>query len=82
MQVYPRLFRNFHRQVFCWLDRWYGMTMDEIRAIEEETKAKLDQVFVQWVLYNYVVCLDFLVFDAYSLLVSKASLPNRFNVGI
>ena len=58
------------------------MTMDEIRAIEEETKAKLDQVFVQWVLYNYVVCLDFLVFDAYSLLVSKASLPNRFNVGI
>jgi hypothetical protein len=42
-KVYPRLFRNFHRQVFCWLDQWYGMTMDEIRAIEEDTKAKLDQ---------------------------------------
>ena len=26
--------------------------MDEIRAIEEDTKAKLDQVFVQWVLYS------------------------------
>jgi hypothetical protein len=41
-KVYPRLFRNFHRQVFCWLDQWYGMTMADIRAIEEDTKKNLD----------------------------------------
>ena len=44
VQVYPRLFRNFHRQVFCWLDEWYGLTMDDIRRIEDETKQELDKV--------------------------------------
>ncbi|XP_059490574.1 phosphatidylinositol transfer protein alpha isoform isoform X3 [Neocloeon triangulifer] len=38
-----RLFTNFHRQVFCWMDRWFGLTMDDIRAIEDETKKELDQ---------------------------------------
>ncbi|GLV37018.1 vibrator [Carabus blaptoides fortunei] len=37
-----RLFTNFHRQVFCWTDRWYGLTMNDIRAIEEKTKEELD----------------------------------------
>ena len=30
-------------QVFCWTDRWHGMTMEDIRALEEETKRKLDE---------------------------------------
>lgn len=30
-------------QVFCWTDRWYGLTMDDIRAIEEKTKEELDR---------------------------------------
>jgi len=38
-----RIFTNFHRQVFCWLDRWHGLTMADIRAIEDETKRKLDE---------------------------------------
>ncbi|XP_017036030.1 phosphatidylinositol transfer protein alpha isoform isoform X1 [Drosophila kikkawai] len=38
-----RLFTNFHRQVFCSTDRWYGLTMDDIRAIEEQTKEDLDK---------------------------------------
>jgi len=38
-----RLFTNFHRQVFCWMDRYHGMTMDDIRALEEETKKELDE---------------------------------------
>lgn len=38
-----RLFTVFHRQVFCWIDRWYGMTMDDIRALEEKTKEELDK---------------------------------------
>lgn len=31
------------RQVFCWIDRWHGLTMDDIRAIEEKTKEELDK---------------------------------------
>lgn len=38
-----RLFTNFHRQVFCWLDRWHGMTMVDIRRLEDETKGELDK---------------------------------------
>ncbi|XP_037892243.1 phosphatidylinositol transfer protein beta isoform isoform X1 [Glossina fuscipes] len=38
-----RLFTNFHRQVFCWMDRWHGLTMDDIRAIEEKVKEELDK---------------------------------------
>jgi len=38
-----RIFTNFHREVFCWMDRWHGMTMEDIRRLEEETKAKLDE---------------------------------------
>ncbi|KAF6771182.1 hypothetical protein AHF37_10314 [Paragonimus kellicotti] len=37
-----RLFANFHRQVFCWMDRWYGMTLEDIRRLEEETKRELE----------------------------------------
>lgn len=38
-----RLFTNFHRQVFCWMDRWYGLTMEDIRRIEERTQEELDR---------------------------------------
>ncbi|KAL3857995.1 hypothetical protein ACJMK2_012613 [Sinanodonta woodiana] len=38
-----RLFTLFHRQVFCWTDKWYGMTMDDIREWEEKTKRELDE---------------------------------------
>ncbi|KAL1419398.1 hypothetical protein MTO96_005133 [Rhipicephalus appendiculatus] len=38
-----RIFLNFHRQVFCWMDRWYGMTMADIRKLEEQTKKELDE---------------------------------------
>jgi len=38
-----RLFLNFHRQVFCWMDKWHGMTMDDIRALEDKTKRELDE---------------------------------------
>uniref|UniRef100_A0A069DYB7 Putative phosphatidylinositol transfer protein n=1 Tax=Panstrongylus megistus TaxID=65343 RepID=A0A069DYB7_9HEMI len=38
-----RLFTTFHRQLFCWMDRWYGLTMEDIRKIEETTKEELDQ---------------------------------------
>jgi len=38
-----RLFLNFHRQVFCWTDKWHGMTMEDIRALEDQTKKELEE---------------------------------------
>jgi len=43
MTTERRIFTNFHRQVFCWMDRWFGMTMEDIRAIEAKTKLELDE---------------------------------------
>ena len=42
MNTEHRLFTTFHRQVFCWMDHWYGMTLEEIRKHEEQTKADLE----------------------------------------
>ncbi|XP_029467066.1 phosphatidylinositol transfer protein alpha isoform isoform X3 [Rhinatrema bivittatum] len=39
-----RLFTNFHRQLFCWLDKWVELTMDDIRKMEDETKKELDEM--------------------------------------
>uniref|UniRef100_A0AAR2KGK4 Phosphatidylinositol transfer protein alpha isoform n=1 Tax=Pygocentrus nattereri TaxID=42514 RepID=A0AAR2KGK4_PYGNA len=39
-----RLFTNFHRQLFCWLDKWIDLTMDDIRRMEEDTQKELDKV--------------------------------------
>ena len=40
--------RGVLRQVFCWLDKWHGMTMDDIRELEDKTKADLDKVGSSW----------------------------------
>ncbi|EIE90979.1 hypothetical protein G6F46_000807 [Rhizopus delemar] len=37
------LFTNFHRQLFCWTDKWFGLTIEDIRKMEEETKRELDE---------------------------------------
>ncbi|CAH8627499.1 unnamed protein product [Dicrocoelium dendriticum] len=38
-----RLFSHMHRQVFCLMDRWYGMTMEDIRRLEDETRLELER---------------------------------------
>lgn len=37
-------FKQFYRQVFCWMDRWHGLTLQDIREIEEKTREVLDRV--------------------------------------
>ena len=37
------MFIGMYIQVFCWTDKWHGMTMEDIRALEEKTKAELDE---------------------------------------
>eukprot|EP01110_Echinostelium_bisporum_P007019 TRINITY_DN27228_c0_g1_i1.p1 TRINITY_DN27228_c0_g1~~TRINITY_DN27228_c0_g1_i1.p1 ORF type:complete len:266 (-),score=102.72 TRINITY_DN27228_c0_g1_i1:174-971(-) len=36
------LFTKFHRQVYCWLDEWLGLSMQDVRDYEAKTKADLD----------------------------------------
>ncbi|KAJ0061632.1 hypothetical protein NL108_005681, partial [Boleophthalmus pectinirostris] len=38
-----RLFTNFHRQLFCWIDHWIELTMEDIRRMEEDTRKELDE---------------------------------------
>uniref|UniRef100_A0A7E4VRP9 Phosphatidylinositol transfer protein n=1 Tax=Panagrellus redivivus TaxID=6233 RepID=A0A7E4VRP9_PANRE len=38
---YPRLFTKFHREVFCWIDNWIDLTIEDIRKFEEETAQNL-----------------------------------------
>lgn len=35
---------KIRRQVFCSMDNWYGMTMADIRAIEDRTKEELEKL--------------------------------------
>lgn len=39
-----RIFTNFHRQLFCWIDKWVELTMDDIRKMEAETQKELDEM--------------------------------------
>lgn len=36
-----RLFTKFHRQLFCWMDEWHGLTMEDIRRIEDDVQKEL-----------------------------------------
>ncbi len=42
MDTERRLFTNFHRQLFCTIDRWIELTMEDIRRLEDKTKKELD----------------------------------------
>lgn len=39
-----KLFTRFHKKLFCTQDQWINMTMDDIRALEEDTKKQLDDM--------------------------------------
>lgn len=32
------------RQVVCWLDQWYGLSLDDIRKLEDDTQEVLQKV--------------------------------------
>ncbi|XP_071477116.1 phosphatidylinositol transfer protein alpha isoform-like [Diadema antillarum] len=39
-----RLLLNLHRKLFCRMDQWHGMTIEDIRAMEEKTQRDLQKV--------------------------------------
>jgi len=40
------MFLNVHRQLFCSIDDWHGMTMEDIRELEKEVQAELAEVCI------------------------------------
>ena len=34
--MYKQLFTTFHREIFCWLDKWYGLDLEGVRKIDNE----------------------------------------------
>ncbi|XP_075258157.1 phosphatidylinositol transfer protein beta isoform-like [Convolutriloba macropyga] len=36
-----RLFNRLHKQLFCWMDQWYGLTMEDIRRLEQQVAIEL-----------------------------------------
>eukprot|EP01111_Echinosteliopsis_oligospora_P016261 TRINITY_DN667_c0_g1_i1.p1 TRINITY_DN667_c0_g1~~TRINITY_DN667_c0_g1_i1.p1 ORF type:complete len:258 (-),score=60.36 TRINITY_DN667_c0_g1_i1:95-868(-) len=41
------LFLKFHKQVYCWLDEWFGMSIQDVRDYEKRTKEELDNKLAQ-----------------------------------
>lgn len=39
-----KIFTRSMRQLVCQMDEWDGLTMDDIRRMEEEAKARLDEM--------------------------------------
>jgi hypothetical protein len=35
------IFLRFHKQIFCWLDEWIEMTMEDVRAFEIKLKEEM-----------------------------------------
>ena len=43
IQTFQReVFVIFHQKLFCWIDRWYGMTIEDIRKFEEGIAEELE----------------------------------------
>ncbi len=38
---YKKMLLAFHQQVWCWMDEWYGLTMEDVRKLEQKTKEEL-----------------------------------------
>jgi len=38
------VFLHGHRQAFCWIDEWYGKTLEDMRKLEDETKVELEKL--------------------------------------
>jgi hypothetical protein len=39
--LYAQMFSLFHREIFCWIDKWVHMNMDDVRKFELEVNATL-----------------------------------------
>ncbi|RUS84607.1 hypothetical protein EGW08_007634 [Elysia chlorotica] len=42
LRSYDMYFLLYHRKLVCWMDKYYGLTMEDLRKTEKETKEELD----------------------------------------
>lgn len=47
MDKYRSTFLAFHQQIWCWTDEWFGMSMEELRELEEKTKEELKKKILE-----------------------------------
>jgi hypothetical protein len=39
--AYKEMFCSFHKQIFCWIDKWHDLTLEDVRKIEEDLQRDL-----------------------------------------
>ncbi|KAK6031775.1 hypothetical protein OSTOST_02060 [Ostertagia ostertagi] len=44
LKQYLKIFSNFHRHAFCWIDSWYDLTDEELQEYDEEVARQLRQL--------------------------------------
>jgi len=42
MSFMAGIFARFHRQLFCWIDEWHGMTIEDIREFEKKVADEMN----------------------------------------
>ena len=47
MDKYRSTFLAFHQQIWCWTDEWFGMSMEELRELEDKTKEELKKKILE-----------------------------------
>lgn len=43
-QIQLRLLTLFHRELFCYIDKWHGLSLEEVREYERKIKEELSVV--------------------------------------
>ncbi len=46
LEQYKKMLVAFYQQVYCWTDEWFGLTMEDIRELERETKEELQRTIL------------------------------------
>lgn len=41
VNMYKKIFKKFHREIFCWMDKWYDKSIDDIRKDESDLQKTL-----------------------------------------
>ena len=47
-----RIFTIFHRKIFCWIDQWYGLSLEDVHKLEKRIKEELDQVMQELITFS------------------------------
>jgi len=46
-QTMTGMLAKFHRQMFCWIDEWIELTMEQVREYETQVQEEMRQVCIE-----------------------------------